>query len=101
MNDIHRFDTETSAWTPERVQGSTPPARSFHAMTSDSKRYIYLFGGCGEGGRLRDLFVYDTQYCKWQQLPSSDSVVVSSQAQLDTLRFATYLREKMEEGSVN
>jgi len=75
MNDIHRFDTETSAWTPERVQGSTPPARSFHAMTSDSKRYIYLFGGCGEGGRLRDLFVYDTQYCKWQQLPSSDSVV--------------------------
>jgi len=79
MNDIHRFDTDKSAWIPERGHGTPPPARSFHAMTSDFKRYIYVFGGCGEGGRLNDLFVYDTENCTWQQLPSSDGVVVSPQ----------------------
>jgi N-acetylneuraminic acid mutarotase len=85
MNDICRFDTEKSAWVPEDAQGSPPPARSFHAMCSDMKRYIYVFGGCGEGGRLNDLFVYDTQYRKWQQLPSSDGVVVIPQAPAKTV----------------
>ena len=76
MNDLYQFDTTTSTWTLEEGLGDVPPLRSFHAMASDGQRYLYIFGGCGESGRLNDLYQSDTQEHKWEQLPSSESVQV-------------------------
>ena len=38
---------------------------------------LYVFGGCGTGGRLNELHCYDPVSNTWAQLPSSDAVPVS------------------------
>ena len=30
---------------------------------------LFVFGGCGAGGRLSDLYSYDTAEAKWTKLP--------------------------------
>ena len=49
---------EFAGWQTLQVPGG-PEARSFHAMASLEDR-IYVFGGCGTGGRLNDLWCLDT-----------------------------------------
>ena len=45
-------------------------------MVSDGERYLYVFGGCGENGRLNDLHCYDTTTDDWEQLPAYEQVKV-------------------------
>lgn len=45
MNDLYRFDPAAKEWNLEPNGDIAPPVRSFHAMTSDGERNIYVFGG--------------------------------------------------------
>nr|CAD1829169.1 unnamed protein product [Ananas comosus var. bracteatus] len=38
-------------------------------MAADDRR-VYVFGGCGNAGRLNDLWVYDTNDKQWIQYPA-------------------------------
>lgn len=69
LNELFSFDTRTNEWTLLSSDERGPPHRSYHSMTADDRR-IYIFGGCGNAGRLNDLWAYDTDDCEWIQLPS-------------------------------
>ncbi|KAG2454804.1 hypothetical protein HYH02_000636 [Chlamydomonas schloesseri] len=74
-NQLHAFDTTTSTWRLLAPAGSPPPQRSYHTMTSLGHK-LYVFGGCGEKGRLNDLHQYDTATNTWTPLavPSAEAV---------------------------
>ncbi|KAH6788634.1 Galactose oxidase/kelch repeat superfamily protein [Perilla frutescens var. frutescens] len=65
LNEFYSFDTVTGTWT---LLSSGPPHRSYHSMTSDERR-VYVFGGCGNAGRLNDLWAYDVVDRKWIEFP--------------------------------
>lgn len=66
LDQFYSFDTLTSTWT-QLLEG--PPHRSYHSMTADERR-VYVFGGCGNAGRLNDLWAYDGVEQKWIEFPS-------------------------------
>ncbi|PIN11652.1 hypothetical protein CDL12_15742 [Handroanthus impetiginosus] len=41
---------------------------TYHSMTVDERR-VYIFGGCGNAGRLNDLWAYDIVDQKWIKFP--------------------------------
>jgi hypothetical protein len=76
MNDLWMLDASgepgTETWTLiESLGGSAPPSpRSFHRMVCVGT-HLYVFGGCGETGRLADLFKFDCVHKTWESLGSS------------------------------
>ncbi|EPS72494.1 hypothetical protein M569_02263, partial [Genlisea aurea] len=66
LNELYLFDTISSTWT---LLPSGPPHRSYHSMAADDRR-LYIFGGCGNSGRLNDLWGYDVVDKKWIEFPS-------------------------------
>ncbi|KAG2440042.1 hypothetical protein HXX76_004157 [Chlamydomonas incerta] len=74
-NQLHAFDTATATWRLLAPGGPTPAERSYHTMTSLGDK-LYVFGGCGEKGRLNDLHQYDTVSNTWAPLavPSAEAV---------------------------
>ncbi len=52
------------------VQVAVPEARSFHRMIAVNSS-LYMFGGCGSGGRLNDLWRFDTLSERWTNLGRS------------------------------
>ncbi|GIL88835.1 hypothetical protein Vretifemale_16766 [Volvox reticuliferus] len=74
-NDLYLFNADTSTWARLDAQGAIPPKRSYHTMTAVDNK-LYVFGGCGEQGRLNDLYEYDITTNTWRQLatPSADAV---------------------------
>lgn len=68
LNELYSFDTVMNKWTLLSSSEIGPPHRSYHSMTSDDRR-IYVFGGCGDAGRLNDLWAYDVPDGKWISLP--------------------------------
>eukprot|EP00386_Alphamonas_edax_P007310 GDKI01024293.1.p1 GENE.GDKI01024293.1~~GDKI01024293.1.p1 ORF type:complete len:374 (-),score=113.52 GDKI01024293.1:105-1145(-) len=77
LNDMYAFDTHTRTWTTVHTHDATsthiPPPRSYHAV-SVLKTNIYLFGGCGQEGRLNDLWRFDTQTRTWSQLATGECI---------------------------
>ena len=73
LGDTWAFDTAAASWRPLACSGASPPARSYHASAALGAT-VYVFGGCGAGGRLNDLWALDTDALTWTQLPSSDAV---------------------------
>eukprot|EP01091_Cochliopodium_minus_P019318 TRINITY_DN808_c0_g1_i3.p1 TRINITY_DN808_c0_g1~~TRINITY_DN808_c0_g1_i3.p1 ORF type:complete len:231 (-),score=63.20 TRINITY_DN808_c0_g1_i3:63-755(-) len=74
LNDFYSFDIETNTWTEIISQSDVvPPKRSFHKMVSWDNT-LYLFGGCGEEGRLKDLFSFDVSTNKWTELASVQDI---------------------------
>lgn len=71
LDDLYSFDTLTTTWTHHRrLSGPGPPHRSYHSMTADhTAGRVYVFGGCGNAGRLNDLWAYDVVDNKWIQFP--------------------------------
>ncbi|XP_020570991.1 nitrile-specifier protein 5 isoform X2 [Phalaenopsis equestris] len=69
LNELLSFDTRTNQWSLLSSNEMGPPHRSYHSMTADNRR-IYIFGGCGNAGRLNDLWAYDTEGHEWIQFPS-------------------------------
>lgn len=66
LNEFYSYDTATSTWTK---LASGPPHRSYHSMTAD-ERNVYVFGGCGNAGRLNDLWSYDIVNKVWIEFPA-------------------------------
>lgn len=75
LNDLHCFDTATLTWSvpPTEPSSSPPPPRSFHKMVA-IENILYVFGGCGENGRMSDFYSYDTISHVWSILPSSGDI---------------------------
>lgn len=69
LNELFSFDTRTNEWFLLSSDETGPPHRSYHSMAADDRR-IYVFGGCGNAGRLNDLWAYDTIDHEWIQFPS-------------------------------
>ncbi|OAY71428.1 Nitrile-specifier protein 5 [Ananas comosus] len=69
LNEFYSFDTHTNEWTLLSSGDAGPPHRSYHSMVADDRR-VYVFGGCGNAGRLNDLWAYDTNDKQWIQYPS-------------------------------
>ncbi|KAL6570488.1 hypothetical protein OROGR_000038 [Orobanche gracilis] len=65
LNELYSFDTCTNTWA---LLPSGPPHRSYHSMTADERR-VYVFGGCGNAGRLNDLWAYDVVNKEWVEFP--------------------------------
>ena len=73
MNDLWKFHVPTETWThidTKQPEEEVPEARSFHKMIAVGTS-LYLLGGCGASGRLRDLYRYDTVENKWYKLGES------------------------------
>ena len=69
LNDLHYFDVKKETWNQVKVQGETPSPRSFHQMVSISSS-LFVFGGCGNDGRLSDLHEFDTVTETWKKHPN-------------------------------
>jgi len=76
MNDLWKLDTHGLTWTKvdvESVHGTSalpPENRSYHRMVAVDQS-LYVFGGCGENGRLADLHRFDVHACIWDDLGAS------------------------------
>lgn len=70
LNDMWSLDLTTEAWAPVEHTGEVPCPRSFHAATSVGSK-MYVFGGCGESGRLADLHEYCSESRTWRRLPDA------------------------------
>ena len=67
LNDLHYFDTQTETWTEVTFKGgNAPSARSFHQMVSVGSS-LFVFGGCGNAGRMSDLHEFDTNSLVWTE----------------------------------
>lgn len=71
LNELYSFDTATSTWALLSSGDDGPPHRSYHSMVADGEgSRVYVFGGCGNAGRLNDLWAYDVAAGRWEELPS-------------------------------
>ena len=73
LGDLHSFDFPTATWAELHPQGKTPPSRNYHVAVSVGAS-LYIFGGCGQAGRMADLWRYDTASGAWEELPSSADI---------------------------
>ena len=72
LNDLWQFEPATSQWTQiEPTRGAPPCPRSYHraAALGDT---LYVFGGCGESGRLADLHAFSLSERTWSALAPAD-----------------------------
>eukprot|EP00898_Chlorokybus_atmophyticus_P007727 jgi/Chlat1/7956/Chrsp69S09183 len=70
---LYAFDLATGEWSQPSTSGTPPEARSYHCMTTIDNR-VYVFGGCGNSGRLADIHCLDTDTMMWTRLsPKGDS----------------------------
>ena len=68
LNDLHYFDVRTETWTEvQPKKGSVPSPRSFHQMVSIDTS-LFIFGGCGNDGRMSDLYEFNTTDGSWTVL---------------------------------
>jgi len=65
LNDMHCFDTKTETWTKVAAKSNNVPCpRSFHQMVSVGSS-LFVFGGCGNAGRMSDLHEFKTDSLTW------------------------------------
>lgn len=76
LDDLFCFDLGSHSWTKvEPASSVAPPKRNYHAMTA-AGRCLYVFGGCGDKGRLNDLWAYDVDTNVWRELPAGSAMKV-------------------------
>lgn len=64
------FDPQKNEWSSLPTVDSSadyPPARSYHAMTTDNTKLIFIHAGCPVKDRLSDLWSFDIESRKWKQ----------------------------------
>ena len=72
LNDLWQFEPASSKWTQlEPVGGEPPCPRSFHCAAAIDDT-LYIFGGCGEDGRLADLHAFSLSERIWTELEPAD-----------------------------
>ena len=70
LNDLWQFNPEERTWT--RLDApNAPEARSYHQMVSVGEE-LFVFGGCGAGGRLSDLHSFNTRTKEWSKMPKPE-----------------------------
>jgi N-acetylneuraminic acid mutarotase len=84
VNDLYTLDATKLEWSKVQAKGSLPEPRSFHAMVASGSS-LYVFGGCGTGGRLNDLHRFDTESLEWEQMPTSPHIKVGTWCQFRTI----------------
>ena len=74
MNDLWKLDASgapgTEKWSQVHAINEGPSARSFHRMICIGDN-LYVFGGCGSTGRMNDLWRFDLNEQKWEDLGRS------------------------------
>ncbi|KAG0562777.1 hypothetical protein KC19_9G170600 [Ceratodon purpureus] len=71
LNEFYAFDTVTGIWKLLSSGSKSPPHRSYHAIAAhEGRKQVFTFGGCGENGRLNDLWSFDIASSQWTKLPS-------------------------------
>jgi N-acetylneuraminic acid mutarotase len=73
LNELHALGLGTLVWK-QITSPNPPPQRNYHTMAAYNDQYLYVFGGCGQAGRLNDLWCYDTNTHKWTQLPTHNAI---------------------------
>ncbi|KAI6781572.1 Kelch repeat protein [Emericellopsis cladophorae] len=71
---LWEYGTTENTWQlikPTDSQAPFPVGRSYHAITSDGNRTIYVHAGCPETGRLSDMWAFDVQEKSWRELASA------------------------------
>ncbi|KAG9249797.1 uncharacterized protein F5Z01DRAFT_684377 [Emericellopsis atlantica] len=71
---LWEYNTTENSWQlikPTDPQAPFPVGRSYHAITSDGNRTIYVHAGCPETGRLSDMWAFDVQEKSWRELASA------------------------------
>mmetsp|Transcript_1062 Transcript_1062/g.2300 ORF Transcript_1062/g.2300 Transcript_1062/m.2300 type:complete len:374 (+) Transcript_1062:118-1239(+) len=66
FDDLWRYHVPSMAWERVDTHDGCPSARSFHKMVAHGDSCLYVFGGCGASGRLKDLWLFDTKKQKWE-----------------------------------
>lgn len=75
FDELFSFDTVENRWTQYKRSSDDaawPEKRSYHAMVSHQNK-LYLFGGCGEVGRLNTLWEYDSATNQWTLMEAPDA----------------------------
>jgi hypothetical protein len=75
LDELYSFDIDLNEWTQYKKVSDAeewPEKRSYHSMVSSADQ-LFVFGGCGEEGRLNNLWQYDTCNKLWSQLPTPNS----------------------------
>lgn len=65
------FDPAIKSWkllSPADTAKPYPQPRSYHAMTNDGDKIIYIHAGCPAQGRLADLWSFDISTREWKEL---------------------------------
>ena len=71
LGDTWLYDPAANTWTNLQPGGTTPSARSGHAMVYDPEaKKVVLFGGKDSTGLLDDTWTYDVSANTWTQVKS-------------------------------
>lgn len=75
LSDLYRFDLGRGSWEEIAPASSAtrPCGRNYHAAASMGKN-LYIFGGCGNSGRLADLWRFDSGAGTWEELPYNSAI---------------------------
>jgi len=68
LGDLYSFDVPTGSWHVKQPTGKVPASRNYHASCTTGNDTLYIFGGCGNDGRLADLWRYDVRSGMWDEL---------------------------------
>jgi len=69
FNDLYNFCFTAREWSPVRVTGTAPGARSAPAtVVHDEQGAMYVFGGYDGARSLNDLFRFDLRTSEWSQI---------------------------------
>jgi len=72
LDDLYSFDLMTGTWSALKSKGDACPSpRNFHSAVATGGNSFYIFGGCGNEGRLADLWRYDVRSGAWEELAHS------------------------------
>lgn len=66
MDDMYVYRKD-SGWGPSGELPKGPAARSYHTGAA-ARDGVFVFGGCGEAGRLNDLWRFDVNSSTWEEL---------------------------------
>ncbi|KAK3270599.1 hypothetical protein CYMTET_21009 [Cymbomonas tetramitiformis] len=59
LNDVRKFDLDTSEWSKVAVKGTPPCPRDSHTATTVGLR-LFIFAGTDGNTPLDDLYIFDT-----------------------------------------
>lgn len=71
---LWRYDVDGAEWSlikPINSAAPYPAGRSYHCITSDDQKKIYMYSGCPESGQMSDFWVLNVKARTWSELPAA------------------------------